>query len=101
VSRSFLDSSIEGLVEREIGENEKQVYFSDNHYQDWIDAVKKRSNPICDAETGHRSASMCNLANIAYQLGRPLTWDPRKEKFKGDREANQMRGKDYREPYVL
>jgi len=101
VSRQFLESDIEGLVEREIGANEKQVYFSDNHYQDWIDAVKKRSNPICDAETGHRSASICNLANIAYQLGRPLTWDPRKEKFKGDREANSMRGKDYREPYVL
>lgn len=101
VSRSFLDSDIEGLVDRKIGENEKRVYFSDNHYQDWISAIRNRTKPICDVEIGHRSASICNIANIAYQLQRPLTWNPVKEKFKGDRVANKMRGKDYRKPYKL
>ncbi len=101
VSRSFLDSDIPGLVDRKIGEDEKRVYFSDNHYQDFLDAMRSRQPPICHPEVGHRSASVCNLANIAYQLRRPLTWDPQKEKFAGDGEANQLLGKDYRKPYKL
>ncbi|NVK85859.1 MAG: gfo/Idh/MocA family oxidoreductase, partial [Cytophagia bacterium] len=45
--------------------------------------------------------SVCNIANIGYQLGRKLRWDPIREVFIGDVEANQLKGKDYREPYVL
>ena len=63
--------------------------------------MKTRRQPICDFETGHRSASVCNLANIAYALGRPLTWDPEREKFKGDGEANRMLGKKYRKPFKV
>ena len=101
VSRKFLESDIKGLVETEIKEGEKRVYFSDHHYQDWIDAIKNRTQPICHPEVGHRSASICNLSNIAYELGRPLRWNPKKEKFKGDKEANKMLGKVYREGYEL
>ena len=43
----------------------------------------KRSAPINGVETGHRSASVCNLANIVYKLNRTLEWDAVKEKFKG------------------
>ncbi len=101
VSRSFLDSDPVNIAEVKIGPREKRVYQSDNHDQNWLDAIKKRSQPICDAETGHRSASVCNLANIAYQLRRPLRWDPKKEKFSKDKEANTLLSKDYRKPYVL
>jgi hypothetical protein len=41
-------------------------------------------------ETGHRTASVCNIANIAYELQRPLLWDPAAEKFKGDNYASLM-----------
>ncbi len=101
VSRSFLESDIPNLVDRKIGATEKRVYFSDNHYADWLDAIKKRSKPICDVETGHRSASVCNLANIAYQLGRPLSWDPAREVFAGDAEADELCTKKYRRKFKL
>ncbi|GAB4428996.1 MAG: Gfo/Idh/MocA family oxidoreductase [Bacteroidia bacterium] len=101
VSRSFLDSDIPGLVARTIGEDEQRVYRSDDHYRDFLDSIRTRQRPICDVEVGHRSASVCNLANIAYRLRRPLTWNPVKEKFKGDKEANALRGKTYRAPYLL
>ena len=101
VSRQFLDSDPANIVDQEIGENEKRLYLSDDHYQDWIDCIKSRKDPICDVETGHRSASVCNLANIAYQLRTPLTWDPVKEKFKGNKDANKLLGKDYRKPYKI
>jgi predicted dehydrogenase len=101
VSRQFLDSKPEHIVEVKIGQNEKHVYKSDNHYLDWLDAIKKRSQPICNAETGHRSSSVCNLANIAYQLRTPLRWDPVKEKFAKNKEANALLGKPNHKPYKL
>ncbi len=101
VSRSFLDSDPVSIAGVKIGQNEKHVYKSDDHYQDWIDAVKNRTHPICDAETGHRSASVCNLANIAYQMRRPIRWDPVKERFSKNKAANALRTKKYRSPYKL
>ncbi|QGY42666.1 gfo/Idh/MocA family oxidoreductase [Maribellus comscasis] len=91
VSRGFLRTfPNEKLAKDEIKETDKHVYFSDNHYQDWVDAMKTRTKPISDVETGHRTASVCNLTNIAYELQRPLLWDPDAEKFKGDDFANMM-----------
>lgn len=101
VSRRFLDSDPANIVEVKLGPNEKRLYKSDNHYTDWINAIKKRSLPICDVETGHRSSSVCNLANIAYQLRRPVRWDPVKEKFVKNKEANEMLKKKYRSPYKM
>ncbi|MEM6700612.1 MAG: Gfo/Idh/MocA family oxidoreductase, partial [Bacteroidota bacterium] len=101
VSRQFLESDIEGLIDRKIGDNEERVYFSDNHLKDWVNCIKSRQQPICPAEVGHRSSSICNISNIAYQLSRPLKWNPKKEKFKGDKEANKMRGKEYRMGYEI
>jgi hypothetical protein len=44
---------------------------------------------------------MCNIGNICYRLRRPLEWDPEKEEFKNDPEANKLLTKDYRAPYIL
>ncbi len=58
--------------------------------------MKKRTKPVSDVETGHRTASVCNVTNIAYELGRPLVWNPQKEKFEDDDFANLMVGRAYR-----
>jgi predicted dehydrogenase len=101
ISRSFLDSSPEKIAGIELKSTDKRLYHSENHYQDWIDAIKNRTRPVADVEIGHRSASVCNLANIAYRLHEVLEWDPVKEEFAGNREANKLRTKNYRKPYVL
>ncbi len=95
VSREFLRSSPEHLVKHSFSSKEKRVYFSDNHYQDWINAIKKRSMPICDVETGHRTATVCNIVNITYELQRPLSWNPGREEF-DDAYANLMRSRPFR-----
>jgi hypothetical protein len=77
------------------------LYLSENHYKDWIDAIKNRTETVATAEIGHRTSSVCNLANISYQLHRTLEWDPVAEKFTGDSEANKLRTKKYRKPYKL
>ena len=68
---------------------------------DWIQAIKNNSQPVCDAEIGHRTASICHIANIAYELNRTVEWDPKKESFINDDEANLKRSKLYRSPYNI
>ena len=97
VSRSYLETNPENILSLDLKDRDIRLYNSnDNHYQDWLDAVKNRTNPLCDVETGHRSASICNIANIAYQLGRPLEWDTVEEHFKGDAQANALRDREDR-----
>lgn len=58
--------------------------------QDWMSCMKSRKLPIMDIEKGHRVATMCGLANIAYQIGRPVNWDPKLELIKQDKNANLL-----------
>ncbi|MEN9685971.1 MAG: hypothetical protein RLZZ28_1757 [Bacteroidota bacterium] len=90
ISRDFLDSNPANIASAIIKPDMQRVYNSPNHYQDWLDCIKSGKQPICDVETGHRSSSVCALANIAYWMKRPLEWDSRKEQFKNDAEANAL-----------
>jgi len=71
------------------------------HIQNWLDCIKTRKKPNADVEIGHRSISVCHLANIARQLGRKLNWDPKKEVFTGDDEANTYLSRPRRKGYEL
>ena len=59
-----------------------------NHMGNFFDCVHSRKTPISDVESQHRSATTCHLGTISMRLGRPLKWDPHKEAFVGDSEAN-------------
>jgi len=96
VSRSFYRSDIEGLTEMELKDSDTPLYRSDDHYQDWVDALKNRNRPVSDVETGHRTASLCNIVNIAYDLERPLRWAPSHEKFIDDDDADRMLTRAFR-----
>jgi len=96
VSRSFYRSDIEGLTEFELKESDTALYKSDDHYQDWVDAIKKRTRPVSDVETGHRTASLCNIVNMAYSLERSLKWKPAHERFIDDDDANSMLTRPFR-----
>lgn len=93
VQRGKLETSPASLKDKGIGENEKHVYKSEDHYKDFLSAMRLRSRPICDVEIGHRTASVCNIGNIAYQLNRRLEWNPVTEQFKNDPEANALLGR--------
>lgn len=58
------------------------------HIQNWLDCIRTRERPNADVEIGHRSITVCHLANIVRELGRRLRWDPDKEVFVDDEEAN-------------
>lgn len=83
------------LIDVKLEEKTGFVYNSTNHYKDWIDCMRTRKQPICNPEVGHRSATLCNMANIADQLGEPLKWNPVKEHF-NSRSANKLKSYRYR-----
>lgn len=101
IQRNKLVTTPEGLKDQVIGSNEKQVYHSASHYLDFLQAVKARSLPIADVETGHRSATVCNLVNIAYELNTPLQWDPQQEKITNHADANRLLSRKMKEEWAV
>ncbi len=71
------------------------------HMQNWFDSIKSREKPNADVEIGQRSTTVCHLANIVRQIGRKLKWDPEKEIFPGDSEANGYLSRPQRKGYEL
>ncbi|TVQ03706.1 MAG: gfo/Idh/MocA family oxidoreductase [Planctomycetaceae bacterium] len=60
------------------------------HLQNWLDCIRTRGVPQAPVEVGHRTATICHLANIARELSRPLRWDPATERFPDDPAANEL-----------
>ncbi len=71
------------------------------HVRDFLDCVKSRSAPRSHAGAACQSHIACHAAYIAWQLGRKLRFDPAKEEFVGDSEANRMRSRATREPWCI
>ena len=101
ISRSFLETNPKDLLNVKFKPTDTKLYVSESHENDWITSAKEGSKPICDVEVGHRTATICHIANLAYEFRRPLNWDPVKEEFIDDFESNLRRGKQYRTPYEL
>jgi len=70
------------------------------HMLDLLANIESRGKPVADIEQGHISTATCVLANMAMQLGRTLTFDPKTHQVVGDDEANRLLRRPYREPWV-
>jgi predicted dehydrogenase len=101
VNRGYLRTWPDNLQKVQIGPNDTHLYESSNHYANWLRCIRTRNKPICDVEIGCRSVTVCHLGNIAYQLGRPLKWDPKRELFVNDSEANRLLSRPMRSPWHL
>ena len=81
--RGYLRASDPAILETEVAAEHRLPRPAD-HITDWIDAIGESRPTIAPAEAGHRTATICQLAAIGYELGTPLTWDPQTERFTGD-----------------
>jgi hypothetical protein len=63
--------------------------------------MKTRIPPIAPVEVGHRSCTACLLHHAAMKLKRKLYWNPIKERFINDDEANAMLSRPKRYPYIF
>jgi predicted dehydrogenase len=97
VNRGILETHPQSLLRT----HRVRRYKSRSHYRNFLDCVRRRTGPAATAETGHRSASVCHLGNIAMLLGRTLHWDPAREQFVNDHEADRMTTRCRRSPWRL
>lgn len=93
------DSLLPPVAEKTEGAYETKI----PHLENFINSLKSKSDPVVPVEIGHRSCTVCTLGNIAYDLGRPIKWDPATETFVDDAEASAHRlyNKTYSEGYTL
>ncbi len=94
-----LDASSPAILNSKLGGNDIRLHKSDDHHLDWLTSIQTRQPAVTTAEEAHRSTSGCILGWIAMKLGRKLRWDPAKETFLGDAEANAMLSRPERAPY--
>ncbi|MDR1817765.1 MAG: Gfo/Idh/MocA family oxidoreductase [Puniceicoccales bacterium] len=98
-NQSGLQASDPALL-RPLGKDEKvRLKKSSNHHRDWLESIRKREKPLCPAEEGQRSCTICLITHIAMKLRRRLEWDPATERFKNDSEANALLRREQRKPY--
>ncbi len=70
-------------------------------FGDFLHCVQTRETPFRDIESAHRACTMCHIGNIALWLDRPLKWDPNREQFLGDEEANSWVRREKRAPWTV
>jgi len=101
VKRGAIDAHPKSLLQEKIGSNEIHLYKSDNHFGNWLECIRTRSETVAPVEHGHRSCTVCLLGSIAMNLGRKLRWDSQREEFVNDAEANAMRKRRKRSPWQV
>ena len=96
-----LETPPAALKDRPLAPSDIHLYESYDHEGNWLECIKTRKPPICPAEIGHRTATVCHLNGIAERLGRPIKWDPVKEEIIGDAYASRWLDRPRRTPYVM
>jgi len=77
------------------------VYHSTSHSGNFLECVRTRQPTICGPESSHRAATAVILGGLALELKRPLKWDPVRETFPGDDEANRLLSTAFRAPWCV
>lgn len=103
VSREHFLASDDSLLPPAAEASEGAYETKIPHLENFINAVKSKTDPVVPVEIGHRSCTVCTLGNIAYDLGRPIKWDPAAEKFVDDAEAegHYLYNKKYSDGFTL
>lgn len=99
VTRGRIEASRPELLTEPLTERKVELYVSNDHMGNFIESIRSRGAAICDAEIGHRSASVCHLGVMALRLGRKLRWNPETEQFTDDKEATTYLAREQRKPF--
>ena len=102
VDRSGINLQPENLIDQNEDAFKVQLTRSPDHVRNFLDCIKSRADTVCPIDESVYSDSLCHISDIAIRLGRKVVWDPKKERFPADEEANlHLRGRKMREPWRL
>jgi predicted dehydrogenase len=88
VDRTGINLQPESLIDRNEDAFKVQLTRSPDHARNFLDCVRSRCDTVCPIDESVRSDTLCHLSEIALHLNRKLMWDPNKERFINDTEAN-------------
>ena len=100
-TRGGIEAEPKSLLREVIGPKETHLYRSPGHAQNFFDCVRTRGETIAPAEIAHRATSTALLGGIACQLQRKLKWDPVREIFPDDPDANKLLICSMRAPWSI
>ena len=100
VTRGKIEASDPDLLKKPLPVSATRLYASDDHMGNFFDCVRSRKATVCDAEIGHRSATVCHLGTIAMRLGKELKWDPKLENFVDTADASKFLAREQRKPWT-
>lgn len=72
-----------------------------SHVRDFFNCIKSRRKTVANPEVMYRSMTTVHAANICMWLKRDLQFDPVKAEFINDPEANRLRARAQREPWII
>jgi len=101
VCRGGIDAGPKSLLDSVIRSQEVHLPLSLDHRRNFLNCVRTQAQTICPIETAVRSDTICHLDDIAIRLERPLKWDPDRERFINDEQANRMLERPLRSPWQL
>jgi predicted dehydrogenase len=99
VTRGSIEASNPEFLTTPLAADAIRLYESNDHMGNFFNCIRTRKAPICEAEIGHRSASLCHLGVLSLRLGRKLRWNPEAEQFVGDDDANHWLRRELRKPW--
>jgi predicted dehydrogenase len=102
VDRSGINLQPESLIDTNEDSLKFQLTRSPDHVRNFLDCVRTRAQTVCPIDDSVQSDTLCHLSEISLHLNRKLLWDPRKERFPADAEANlRLLSRSMRPPWRL
>jgi len=96
-----LKASSMDILRIKMKEGDTRLYVSKHHHRNFIDAVLERGQTAAPAEIAQRAAIICHMGAIAAEIGQPLKFDPKTERFEGNEAANAMITRPMRGPWTI
>ena len=108
VNRSGISAEPASLLAVKMGGDDQPLHASPRHADpytahtaDFFRSIRTRQDPVSPVEEGHAASTIGNVADIALRLGRRLQWDPARDRFVSDDEANNMLSRASRSPWTI
>jgi hypothetical protein len=101
VSRGALYASPKELQTARIRDDEKPVIRSTSQGRNFVECMRTRRPTVNPLESAIRSDTISHMSDIAIRLGRPVRWDPERERIIGDKEAAKKLNRPMRKPWRM